>query len=71
VEGVERDGDGLQVHGLQQFGEVTGLVVLDVDFEVVQQVPAVLDHAQQVDPGAVGAAGSAGGLAIDHDPADP
>jgi hypothetical protein len=37
-----------------------GLVVLDADLEVVQQVPAVLGGAEQVDPGAVGAAGPAG-----------
>ena len=43
---------------------MAGLVVLDVDLEVVQQAPAVLGDAEKMDPGAVGAAGSAGGLAI-------
>jgi hypothetical protein len=43
---------------------VAGLVVLDVDLKVIQQVPAVLGDAEQVDPGAVGAAGAAGGFAV-------
>ena len=43
---------------------MAGLVVLDVDLEVVQEAPAVLGDAEEVDPGAVGAAGSAGGLAV-------
>ena len=64
VEGVEGHHGTGQVQGFQELGEVAGLVVLDVDLEVVQQVPAVLGDAEQVDPGAVGAAGSAGGLAI-------
>jgi hypothetical protein len=38
--------------------------VLDVDLEVIQQVAAVLGGAEQVDPGAVGAPGAAGGLAV-------
>src|SRR5579859_4336954 len=53
-----------QVHLFQQVGEVAGLVVLDVNLEVVQQAPAVLGDAEQVNPGAVGAAGPAGGLAV-------
>ena len=61
IEGHHRAG---QVRWSQQFGEVAGLVVLDIDLEVVQQAPAVLGDAEQVDPGAVGAAGPAGGLAI-------
>jgi hypothetical protein len=48
----------------QQLSEVAGLVVLDADLEMVQQVPAVFGGAEQVDPGAVGAAGPAGGLAV-------
>jgi|HubBroStandDraft_1064217.scaffolds.fasta_scaffold318151_2 hypothetical protein len=36
---------------------VAVLVVLDADLEVVQQAPAVLGDAEQVHPGAVGAAG--------------
>ena len=48
-----------QVQGFQELGEVFGLVVLDVDLKVIQQVPAVLGDAEQVDPGAVGAAGTA------------
>jgi hypothetical protein len=52
------------VQRLQQLGEVAGLVVLDVDLEVIQQAPAVLGDAQEMDPGAVGPAGAAGGLAI-------
>jgi len=41
-----------------------GLVVLDADLQVIQQPPAVLSDPQQVDPGAVAAAGPAGGLAV-------
>ena len=43
---------------------MAGLVVLDVDLEVVQEAPAVFGDAGKVDAGAVGAAGSAGGLAV-------
>ena len=53
-----------QVHGVQQLGEVAGLVVLDADLEVVQEMPAVLGDAEQVDSGSVGAAGAAGSLAV-------
>ena len=41
---------------------MTGLVVLDLDLKVVQEVAAVPGDAEEVDPGAVGAAGSPGGL---------
>jgi hypothetical protein len=64
VEGIEGHHGAGQVQGVQQFGEMTGLVVLDADLEVVQQMPAVLGGAGQVDPGAVGAVGSAGGLTV-------
>ena len=64
MEGVEGHHGTVQVQGVQEFGEVAGLVVLDVDLEVVQEAPAVLGDAEEVDPGAVGAAGSAGGLAV-------
>ena len=64
MEGIEGDHGAVQVQGFQDFGEVTGLVVLDVDLEVVQKAPAVLGDTEEVDPGAVGAAGSAGGLAV-------
>jgi hypothetical protein len=53
-----------QVQRFQELGEVAGLVVLEADLEVVQQPPAVLGGAEQVHPGAVGAAGPAGGLAV-------
>jgi hypothetical protein len=43
---------------------MAGLIVLDADLEVIQQVPAVLGDAEEMDPGAVGPAGTAGGLAI-------
>jgi hypothetical protein len=61
IEGHHRAG---QVQRSQQLGEVAGLVVLDADFEVVQQVPAVLGDTEKMDPGAVRAAGAAGGLAV-------
>ena len=64
MEGVEGHYGAGQVHRSQQLGEMAGLVVLDVDLEVVQQVPAVLGDTEQVHPGAVGAAGPAGGLAV-------
>jgi hypothetical protein len=38
--------------------------VLGVDLDVIQQPPAVLGHAEQVNPGAVAAAGPAAGLAV-------
>ncbi len=43
---------------------MAGLIALDTDLEVVQRVAAVIRGADQVDPGAVGAAGSPGGLAV-------
>jgi hypothetical protein len=64
MEGIEGHHGTGQVHRFQEFGEVAGLVVLDPDFEVVQQAPAVLGGTEQVDPGAVGAAGPAAGLAV-------
>ena len=64
VEGVEGHHGAGQVQGFQELSEVAGLVVLDVDLEVIQQAPAVLGDAEEMDPGAVGAAGAAGGLAV-------
>jgi hypothetical protein len=46
-----------QVHRSQELGEVASLVVLDADLEVVQEAAVVLGDAEQVYPGAVGAAG--------------
>jgi hypothetical protein len=42
---------------------MAGLVVLDVHLKVIQEPPAVLGGAGEMDPGAASAAGSAGGLA--------
>ena len=64
MEGVEGHHGTVQVQGFQQLGEMAGLVVLDVDLEMIQQVPAVLGGAEKMDPGAVGAPGAAGGLAV-------
>ena len=64
VQGVEGHHGAVQVQGLQELGEVAGLVVLDVDLEVIQQVPAVFGDAEEVDPGAVSAAGAAAGLPV-------
>ena len=64
MQGVEGHHGAVQVQGLQECSEMAGLVVLDVDLEVIQEVPAVLGGAEKMDPGAVSAAGSAGGLAI-------
>ena len=48
----------------QELGEVAGLVVLDADLKMVQEAAAVLGDAEEMDPAAVGAVGSAGGLAV-------
>ena len=64
VEGVGGHHGAVQVQGFQELGEVAGLVVLDVHLEVVQEPAAVLGDAEEMDPGAVGAAGSPGGLAV-------
>src|SRR5712664_601291 len=56
-----------QVQGAQELGEIAGLVVLDAGLEVIQQAPAVLGDAETMDPGAVGAAGPAAGLAVHGD----
>jgi site-specific DNA recombinase len=64
MQGVEGHHGPGQVQRSQQLGEVAGLVVLDADLQVIQQVAAVLGDAEEMDPGAVGAAGAAGGLAV-------
>ncbi len=64
MEGIEGHHGTIEVHRFQQCGEVAGLVVLDVHLQVIQQPAAVLGDAEEVDPGAVGAAGSAGRLAV-------
>jgi len=64
VEGVGGHHGTVQVHRFQQCGEMAGLVVLDVHLQVIQQSAAVLGDAEKMDPGAVGAAGPAGGLAV-------
>ena len=64
MEGVEGHHGAVQVHRPQELGEMAGLVVLDIDLDMIQQPPAVLGDAEQVDPGAVGAAGSARGLTV-------
>ena len=46
---------------------MAGLVVLDIDLEVVQEAATVLGDTEQVHPGAVGAAGSPRGLAVHGD----
>ena len=64
MEGIGGHHGALQVQRFQELGEMAGLVVLDADLEMIQEVPAVLGGAEEMDPGAVAAAGSAGGLAI-------
>jgi hypothetical protein len=64
MQSVEGHHGTVQVQRLQQLGEMAGLVVLDVDLQVIQQVPAVLGDAEEMDPGAVGPAGATGGLAV-------
>ena len=57
MESIEGHHGTGQIHRSQELGEVAGLVVLDVDLDVIQQVPAMLGDAEQMDPGAVAAAG--------------
>ena len=64
MEGIEGHHRAGQVQRSQELSEVAGLVVLDAHLEVVQQAPAVLGDAEEVDLGSVWAAGSAGGLAV-------
>jgi len=64
VEGIGGHHGAGQVQRFQELGEVAGLVVLDADLEMIQEGPAVPGGAEQVDPGAVGAAGPAGSLAV-------
>ena len=64
MESIEGHHGAIKVHRSQQLGEMAGLVVLDTNLEVVQQAPAVLGDAEQMDPGAVAAAGPAAGLAV-------
>jgi hypothetical protein len=64
VEGSEGHQGALQAHRSQEADEVAGLVVLGTDFKVVQEAPAVSDGTAEADPAAVGAVGSAGGLAV-------
>src|SRR5450631_2509195 len=64
MEGIEGHHGTIEVHRFQQLGEVAGLIVLNVHLQVIQQPAAVLGDAEEVDPGAVGAAGAAGGLAV-------
>ena len=64
MEGIESHHGTVQAQRFQEFGEMAGLVVLDVDLKVVQETPAVFSGAEKMDPGAVGGAGSAGGLAV-------
>jgi hypothetical protein len=46
---VGRHHGAVQLYRVQEFSEVAGLVVLDADLDVVQQVPAVLGDAEEVD----------------------
>jgi len=62
--GIEGHHGAGQVQRPEELGEVAGLVVLDIDLDVVQQPPAVLGGAEQMDPGAISAAGPAGRLAV-------
>jgi hypothetical protein len=64
VRSIEGHHGAGQIHRSRQFGEMAGLVVLDTNLKVIQQAPAVLGDAGQVNPGAVGAASPAAGLAV-------
>jgi len=47
VEGVGGHHSAVQVHRFQQFGEMAGLVVLDVHLHVIQQPTTVLGDAEK------------------------
>jgi len=64
MQGIEGDHGAGQVQRFQELGEVAGLVVPVADLEMVQQAAAVPGGAEQVHPGAIGAASPAGGLAV-------
>jgi hypothetical protein len=64
MQGVEGHHGPGQVQRFRQLGEMAGLVVPGIDLEVIQEAPAVLGHAEEMNPGAVGAAGAAGGLPV-------
>ena len=64
VQGIEGHHGTAEVQGLQECGEVAGLVVLDVNLEVAQETAAMLGGAEQMNPGAIAAAGSPRGLAV-------
>ena len=64
MESIESHHGPGQVQGFQELSEMAGLIVLDVHLKMVQEPPAVLRDTQQVHPGAVAAAGPAGGLAV-------
>jgi hypothetical protein len=61
---VEGHHGTLQVQGGQERGEMAGLVVLDIDLEMIKKASAVLSYAKEMHPGPVAAAGTAGSLAV-------
>ena len=63
MEGVGGHHGAAQVHRFQQSAKWLVSLCLTLT-STVQQVPAVLGDAEQVDPGAVSVARAAGGLAI-------
>jgi hypothetical protein len=68
VEGHHHPG---QVHLGQQLAQVVGLVALGVDGDLAEEVAVVAAGAEQVHPGAIGAARPAAGLAVEPDCAQP
>ena len=64
MEGAGGHHGTVQVQGFQELGQMAGLVVLDADLQMVQQVPAVFGGTEKMDPGAVGAPRAAGDLVI-------
>jgi hypothetical protein len=67
MESIESHHGAGGVQRLQKRSEMAGLVMLDVNLEMVQETAAMPGGAGQVNLGAVGAAGSAGGLAVHGD----
>src|ERR1017187_4272998 len=57
MQGIEGHHGAIEVQRLQKRSEMAGLVVLDVNLEMGQETAAMLSDAEQVNPGAISAAG--------------
>ena len=64
VQGIEGHHGAARSSGSRSAVKWLVSLCLTSDLEVVQEAPAMLGDAEEVHPGAVGAAGPAGGLAV-------